>query len=381
VSAGRFREFLAGRGTLDVFLDSLVMRLLSEQDVLGPDGDPIAFRELYWKQTWLGEFINRHRYEHARIPVADYLETRAARLGAELDLARTRNERGKQRSGRALPADVYSWPLGSDGAEIRAFARARFEASRSEPARLVEARLRAAEGECAYRLQEFLAGRGTIFIVQDALSRWADAESTASGPDARRSVLEQWWTFAWLVEETTRARYEAFRVPVWDYREMNRYRLGVQLARLRAEKGKGRPGGWPRTLVLPTLTDALVTNKALARARFAAEKATADELLRQSYEAAQEMYEARLKEFLAARGTADILLEASALVSEAKHALTGTEADRRAALERRWQACTEAEELNRLRYESGRIPDYEYMQARHARLDAEIRLIQAKPRQ
>src|SRR5262249_15764146 len=101
-------------------------------------------------------------------------------------------------------------------------------------------------------------------------------------------------------------------------------------------------------------------------------------LARAKLAAVAEECEARRKEFLAGRGTQVILLGALERRLESELALTENAPDRLAAHERHWRQLVLVETVGKARYEAGRIPIHDCRQARHARLDAQIRLAQAR---
>jgi hypothetical protein len=83
----RFKEFLAGRGTLDFLLDSS-LRVMEAQLALSDNKvSQLAAIERHWIQTMLAEDINWGRYAASRIPIQDCAWTMYERLKVELRLA------------------------------------------------------------------------------------------------------------------------------------------------------------------------------------------------------------------------------------------------------------------------------------------------------
>src|SRR5262249_26791008 len=128
--------------------------------------------------------------------------------------------------------------------------------------------------------------------------------------------------------------------------------------------------------VEPAWSDPLHTQD-LARAKAAALRADPRELAQARRDAAQGWDAGRVKEFLAGRGTLDILLEASQSWLESDLALSERDADRVAARARHWQQAWLIEAVNRARYEAARIAVQDLMQPRYVRLEAELNLVQA----
>jgi hypothetical protein len=117
-----------------------------------------------------------------------------------------------------------------------------------------------------------------------------------------------------------------------------------------------------------------------ARAKFAAVRANPKELAKARLAAAQDCCRARVQEFLAGRGTLDLLLEAQQLLLHAELAVSTSDAQRVAAYERYWEATLTVEMMNKARFEAHRISIQDYAQTRYERLDAELQWLQARAR-
>jgi hypothetical protein len=102
------------------------------------------------------------------------------------------------------------------------------------------------------------------------------------------------------------------------------------------------------------------------------------DLARQRLQAAREQENARAQEYLAGRGTLDILLQAARQVLEAELALCDRPVDRAAAWERYWTRAKIFELVNEERWKRGRLSLADYMQSRYIRLDAEIGWAEAR---
>jgi hypothetical protein len=377
-AAERYKEFLVGRGTLDLLFESLAVLLKAEWDLLGPHVDPVPLLERYWAQTCGIEAVNERRSNAGRIAYKDYLESQFERLGAELGLIRAEKEKARKRAPLPLlPAKEFPLP-DIDEFDAKALARARFEAAHADLARLQQTRLAAVQVAYASRVKEFEAGRGTNSIVLEEVSRWEEAKRDLLGSASAATVLERCWSMAWLIEDEDRRRYECGRIAVQDYVDSRYYRLSVEerLAKLQAERGKGRSPIRSRLLRFPDLDVELLETKELARARFEAENTGPATRAEQRHEAARVAYAARLQEFLAGRGSLDLLLDTS--VQRLKSALAQAGKNPLTAWERHWDSCQLVEAVNRRRYREGRIAVQDYMQSRHARLEAEIGLIRAR---
>ncbi|HLN27246.1 MAG TPA: hypothetical protein VK395_05840 [Gemmataceae bacterium] len=102
------------------------------------------------------------------------------------------------------------------------------------------------------------------------------------------------------------------------------------------------------------------------------------ELVKGQLEAAKTELDARWQEFLAGRGTLDIMLGSSQRLLQAEFDLSTKRSDRIAALEAHWQRLREVETINQSRYDAGRIPIQDLAQSRSGRCRAEILLERAK---
>lgn len=139
---------------------------------------------------------------------------------------------------------------------------------------------------------------------------------------------------------------------------------------------------------MPVMEEAVVIEEAplnakeIAKYKFNFEALRSDARLRdlaeQKLEAARTEFESRYKEFLVGRGTLDFLLGASVRYLESELALRESDADQVSALEKHWTFMRQCEEVNRERFYAGRIPAKDYLETKHYRLNAELRLVQVR---
>jgi hypothetical protein len=83
---GRFKEFLAGRGSLDFLLDTSLHLMESELALRDDKASHVAAIERHWLQCKLAEDIDWERYVARRIPIQDCAWSMYERLKAELRL-------------------------------------------------------------------------------------------------------------------------------------------------------------------------------------------------------------------------------------------------------------------------------------------------------
>jgi hypothetical protein len=121
--------------------------------------------------------------------------------------------------------------------------------------------------------------------------------------------------------------------------------------------------------------------KFIAKAKVEAYHSNPKELAKERLEAALFEHESRIKEFLAGRGTLEFVIGSSLRRLDAELALCESEADRIAAMEDHWLRMKLVEQVNKARFDAGRIPIQDFMQSRYFRLDAEIALHRARSKQ
>src|SRR5262249_54999326 len=157
-----------------------------------------------------------------------YLESRYARLGAEVRWLRARAGAGREPVPRRRVVRPWSELLPDDEfgllvADAGAFARAKREALPTDPRGLERARRAVAREEYRDSWAEFVAGRGILNVLLDASRRWLDAElAVLENPAERAAAWERYWTRSQSIELINEARYQAGRLPIAD-RMQSRY--------------------------------------------------------------------------------------------------------------------------------------------------------------
>jgi hypothetical protein len=102
------------------------------------------------------------------------------------------------------------------------------------------------------------------------------------------------------------------------------------------------------------------------------------DLLKARLEAVKTEWDARHREFLAGRGTQDILFNSAKRLLNSQLEVSATKAERLAAHEEHLERMKEYKQVNDARFNAGRIPIQDKAQADYECLDAEIRLERAK---
>jgi hypothetical protein len=279
-----------------------------------------------------------------------------------------------------LPAAVSAQRIDADPLDsARDLARAREDSTRTPLRELLTTRAETAWFYADWRFGNLRVGRGTLSLVLDGLDRAAEAGlEAAESPADRLAALSRRWETARAVEAINRARYEAGRIAFQDLAQTEFARLDAEVRLADALAGTEPAavfGPPPQSLSYDVgpLDFARERGRALAELR----RADPRELRRQRRDAARREVEARFTEFRVGRGTLDGNLDALARRAEAELALAETPAERLAALARLWEATRAGETISQARYEAGRIAVQDLAETRVARLNAEIRLVEA----
>lgn len=406
----RWRGFLAGRETLDITLGAAERRLHAELALAVNDTDRIAACERYLVRVRNLDDVNRLKYAAGRVAMQDAAQARCARLGAEIRLALVRRGDGPARS---LPGGLASlwdsdlngeWNYrdvagGTAGTVVNILdpnavtfrqARAHAKIDRVGVRALAEARLKMAETAEAERLKAFLAGRETLVLFTDSSLLRLECKLALIGPDGDAvAAHELHWRHAKYAADVNWLGYKAGRVAPQDHLQAVFHRLEAELwlVQARARRGQVAAPGVPRgsrtaheVAWLQHLQED--AGPRLSRdanaALFATTSARVGPLARARYEAARNELNERVKGFLAGRETLDAIVVCRHRLSRAELALCNTPGERVAVYERQWEQAWFAEEVHQLKYNSGRVAIQDYAQSQYERLDAEIRLAQAR---
>jgi hypothetical protein len=91
-SKARWQEFLAGRGTLAILIETFQRLLQAEIDLSTKRPDWIAVYEAQLLRAQLVEFVNEERYNAGRISIQDYEQSRFQRIRTQIMLERIKVE-------------------------------------------------------------------------------------------------------------------------------------------------------------------------------------------------------------------------------------------------------------------------------------------------
>jgi hypothetical protein len=215
----RIREFLAGRGSIDIDLHVSARAAAAIRAL----GDPATAAEQEWLCDLVIEVIAEVGHRNGRFSVQEWLQTREARLRAQLELRRL----GEFAPPQSVWMDLWKrFRWNEENLSRQAYARLRAEAAATEEARVRAELLAAADGQLRARDHEFWAGRGSLDILLDSARRWRDAAlARAATPAERDRIREAYWRhlFAWDAE--AKRRYEEGRFTIQESLEVHFDRL------------------------------------------------------------------------------------------------------------------------------------------------------------
>ncbi len=92
----RYKEFLAGRGTLDFLIESDGRLLEAERENARDATEHLAALEKYWLHMKVIEEINQARYDAGRVAIQDLAQSQDYRLEAEIWLLQAREKMKKR---------------------------------------------------------------------------------------------------------------------------------------------------------------------------------------------------------------------------------------------------------------------------------------------
>lgn len=375
-AGSRLREFLAGRGT-HPFLQEATTDLLAARLALATDADEraAAVRESFITRLIIEDADDR-RFEAGRIPRSEMLEARFARQQSAWQWAQA-HAAGSGRLPWVGPRWAYFY-AGSEPWEqlpwihlidYRDVARAMHDARHRDAQTVFREMAETMRGVQEEHQSAFLCGRGTFEFQLASSERLLASELAVStaGKD-RAAALERYWLRCQQYETVSQARFDGGRISRQELASAIDHRAEAQIAWRRAQQDGST---WS------SVTDAQDPLAALSWAKTRRQAATADvaQLAQTRLAAAREGFTDRAAEFTAGRGTFDFLLKAARRLRDAELAVSTTDAARSAVRERYWRQLFAIEAINRARDEAGRIPLKEYNQARAARLEAELQLI------
>jgi hypothetical protein len=237
----RIQRIAAGTDTPDVTLAILPRRYAAAQAAGAGPAELLATREALLQMAWYCEVLIAERNEAGvkMFTPADYYDALDRRVEAGVLVAEDRRQGGRTRPLVGGLQDVIG--ALDDPLDTKRLARAKSDAARADPRRLVEGRREALLAAFATRLQRIRAGTDTPDVTIELSRRLLAVElKLAAGPAERRAARERHWARALEIEVLTADRVSAgikAFTPA-DYYEAQYERLlaELQMAQARAKE-------------------------------------------------------------------------------------------------------------------------------------------------
>jgi hypothetical protein len=383
----RLQGYHAGRATLDILLESHARWVQSEQELAGKEADRLPYLNAIWLQRKSAHDSNKLRYDTGHLGLGDYMESTYLLLEAQLWLAEAGAGRRQDRLGDRpmwargpvlVGGDDSDWIPGDlQQAQEVARWKAQLLEELADRTWLLRAKREAADVVYDARMREFSTGRGMLHSLLEAAQRLLESERAVSNNAAGQvTALKRNWVRLSQIEHLIRQRYESGQVNVLDYTHSRYARLDAEIRLIAASA----PSGGRSTSAGPAEVEGRgpLGAKETAKGMRDALGADPDVVGGARLQAVRLEWEAGEQQFLAGRPALDFLLDSSNRLLDAELALREKAPHRLAALERYWERLWKIEVVNRLGYEANRVAIPDYTQSRHARLDAELRWLEAR---
>jgi hypothetical protein len=386
--AERYKRYRAGEldAKLDLLLEAAALLARAEREALEKPTPEERLKPLaaHWLYTLAAERIVEANYRAARVSLADVMQARQERLDAEIKL----RDAGQQLS---EPFPIAAVALDRENSfldyEVKEAAKHTFEMGRTDLADLARKRRDAAYASFQERMRKFQAGAqdATLDLLLKSAAILAEAELAAlkkPTPADRLTPLAAHWLSAWWTEQNVEARYKLGRVSTADFMQGRHARLDAEIEIRRAGGGEklSDPFSTPDLPLDEEEDFDGPDSKALAKAQFEAGQADLRDLARERRDAIH--VSLRFLIWIHRLGEADLTLdldlETARQLLEAELALHDDPAGRLEAFQRYWEYTKQTENTMAAKYEVGRVGLADYAQARFARLDAEIRMGEAR---
>jgi hypothetical protein len=385
VARGIYKEeekvFFRGRSGTWYFLHSALQFFDSEVALCSHQEERWNALERHWVRVKLMDEINWERFQLGRIGIRDVLQSRCGRLDAEIKLAGIKKTTGQL----LFPGWDHQFEKGFSAKEI---AQARFELTRANPRQLAQEKLEAAWTRYEAQEREFRAGRSSMLLFEDSSLSVLEAELGFFDKKADRiGSLERHWLRTKFSENENRERLEFGRIPFEEFWMVQSFRVKAEIELVKALKGEEFPWippGRPQSKAYTFLMDAeegpnTFRQKELGKLlKNELNGGYLTQLIQEKRGLLRKLSKAREEIFLEGRGWLYNLLETSRDLLESELEQSDKKTHRYTALQNYLNRQLRYEQVNKERFEYGRISYSDYLQTVYGRLDAEIRLVQEK---
>jgi hypothetical protein len=372
----RYQHFLADMGgALGDLLRSFAQLEKAEVEAAASPAGRLAVLEASWQLICQVADLVRAEYEAGRVKATDYLELQRQRLAAEIRFLQSRARVGPHRE--PVPDDRLS-PLEGDRLSAeKERARRKYAASKARVADLQRARVETAWEEAAAR---YPPSRPGLCWTENLLGAIAEARLVEylaePSLSRRRAHLEASWRAAWEVAQEIELDYSVGRVLPAAYYDTRWSQLQAEVRLAQEKAGLASPGTLQWGVVEGFGTPPLKA-KEVARARFAVARANLPDLTRRRAEVNRRLLDEIRKDFRSGK-------KVERLLEPYHHALAALDLapagapEKIAALVDYWTVTWLSEQERKAGYESGRVKAADYYESRAARLEAQVRLAEAR---
>jgi hypothetical protein len=385
----RYEKYRAGAqdATLDLQLEAaafLVEAELSALEKPTPD-DRLAPRAAYWLFAREADKIVEAKYKVGRVSTADFAKARHAHLDAEFKIRRAVGE--QKLLAPFPPTAITDVEELFPAPQIQELAKAQFEAGQIDLRDLARRRREAARLQFQERYRKYQGGAqdATLDLLLKAAAVLVEAELDAlekPTPADRLAPRAAYWLFAREADKIVEAKYKLGRVSLADFMQARHARLDAEIQLRRANGGQKLPAPVPTTAVALDGEEDFdgLYSKASAKAQFQAGQADLRDLARRRRDAIRSSLRVRYEKYLAGAqdATLDLLLEAARQMLDTELADHDDPAERLEAVQQYWEVTREAEKIAGAKYRGRRVSLADYAQAQSQRLDAEIRMQEAR---
>jgi hypothetical protein len=377
------------RGAQDATLDLLLeaAAFLADAELAALEKPTVEERRAhlaaYWLYTLFAEQTVERMYRKGRVSIADFMQARHVHLNAEIKLRET--------GPLSDPFPITSLPLDLENAlddfEGKEAAKRAFEMGQTDLRNLARRRREAARIQFQERFRKYRAGAqdATLDLLLQSAAFLVEAELSAlekPTPDDRLASRAADWRFAQEADKIVEAKYKVGRVSLADFMQARHARLEAEIQLRRANGGQKLPAPVPMTAVPLDGEEDFdgLYSKASAKAQFEAGQTDLRDLARRRRDAMRTSLQVRYEKYRAGAqdATLDLLLEAARQMLDAELADYDDPVERLEAVQRYWELTREAEKIVAAKYRVGRVSLADYAQAQRQRLDAEIRMQEAR---
>src|SRR5579884_1971551 len=382
--------------SLHLVLETWAERVGAEAGVSDKPADRSKILASHWLYTWKTEQTCRALHHWHRIHLTTLLRARSARLADEIKLRELLDEE-ECSAPFLMPPAVLDGDENFSAEEVKAFAKAQFEASQARPRDLAQARRDAVANLFQIRQEGYRAGGNgddtgvpiTLDLLLNAWAELSEAELALSDkPADRLGVWLNRWLAAWQSERYTSAGYQVGRFSGATLNEVKSERLAneIELLKRLSDEKRSNPFAMLPAFLDSTATEDKHTAKEWARAQFEVSQAHRRDLEVARRDALKLVLQIRgdlnshaaIEPGTGAPVTINHLRKIQSQLLEAELALSNNSANRLAAYEKDWAWAFLAEATSGALHRVGRSSLSAYARSRFNRLGVEIRLLEAE---